>query len=201
MITPAVSWLQIPAHGIHILLWRLLVCVRLQPSLLPSSFPELPPLSVFSSLQPPDVPRVWFACTSLPAAIPAWLKHLPNRCPGSVSLTCGPLQRLYSKWKRIRKRQSNSQSHNRPHQMGEKAYLPTVTFHFPTSPDSQPFCTVNHYLYKTQSQFISIRGMMVMANMFPKKSPWLSFLPLHFEGVLITHLIEKYQQSLNFTPE
>lgn len=39
-----------------------------------------------------------------------------------------------------------------------------------------------------------------MANTYPKKSPWLLFLPLNFEAVLKIDF-EKYQQNLNFTPE
>lgn len=85
-------WLNQKLPGIHILPQRLLLNVRLQASLASACIPELP-----SSQVSPGCCHLLFACTFCPSCRPHLAEppasHLPG-CPGSVPLTCGPLQTL-----------------------------------------------------------------------------------------------------------
>lgn len=121
---------------------------------------------------------------SVSTAILAWL----NTCPGVAQtlapwlvLACGALQS-----EKELARASQIISHTVAQVKWEKGHTNwPFTFYFPTSSNSQHFCVwLIITLLKTQNQFISTRGIMTMANIYPKKSPWLLFLPLNFEAAL-----------------
>ena len=144
----------------------LCLAVVLTPTITPNTiiFPRAACLLCVYRLQPPCV--LSLACS-----------HLLSQ-PGRSTCLAVALAGILDLWaftNTLNKAEKNQeetvrQSPNSPSQMEENTNQSNFTFHFPTSPDSQHFHTINHHFYKIQNQFMSTRGVMVMACMFPKKA-------------------------------